>query len=81
MTRRGRPRKSGPREPNGQLQRKTRRDAGTPEIKSLRASYAGDGFKEAARAPEADESGKLFERAFKKLVPPKQRRVRNNDSN
>ena len=43
MTRRGRPRKPGPSEPNGQLQRKARRDTGTREIKSLREWYAGDG--------------------------------------
>ena len=43
MSRRRRPRKPGPREPIGQLQRKTRRDTGTPQIKSLRDWYAGDG--------------------------------------
>ena len=28
-------------------------------------------FKETARALEADESGNLFERVFRKIVPPK----------
>jgi hypothetical protein len=32
-------------------------------------------FKEAARALGADESGEAFERAFKKIVPPKKPRA------
>ncbi len=43
MTRRGRPRKLGPREANGRLQRRRFRDGPTPELKSLRDWYAGDG--------------------------------------
>jgi hypothetical protein len=35
----------------------------TPEAQHKR-------FKEAAREHEADESGKEFDRAFKKIVPP-----------
>ena len=43
MARRGRPRKLGPREANGRLQRRRFRDGPTPELKSLRTWYAGDG--------------------------------------
>ena len=43
MARRGRPRKTGPGEANGQLQRRRFRDGPTPELKSLRDWYAGDG--------------------------------------
>ncbi len=43
MARRGRPRKSGPREANGRPQRHRFRDGPTPELKSLRDWYAGDG--------------------------------------
>ncbi len=43
MARRGRPRKLGPREANGQLRRRRFRDGPTPELKSLREWYAGDG--------------------------------------
>ncbi len=48
MAHRGRPKKSGLREANGQLQRDRARntqprDTGTPELKSLRDWYAGGG--------------------------------------
>ncbi len=43
MARRSRPRKLGPREANGRLQRRRFRDGPTPELKSLRTWYAGDG--------------------------------------
>ena len=43
MTRRGRPRKPGPRQPNGQPRRHTARDAGTTEALMLRQWWVGSG--------------------------------------
>ena len=39
--------------------------------KPKRESAQSRRFKEAARAIGADESGETFERAFRKIVPPK----------
>ena len=43
MARHGRPRKSGPRGPNGQLRHRRRLNRGTQELQALRQWYAGDG--------------------------------------
>lgn len=44
--------------------------AGKPKPK-VKKSEQSQRFKEAARALGADESGEEFERAFKKIIPPK----------
>ena len=45
--------------------------AKTPTIKKAEKPQS-ERFKETARALEVDESGKLFERIFKKIAPPKE---------
>lgn len=42
-----------------------------PKAKKKPDKPQSERFKETARALEADESGNLFERMFKKIVPPK----------
>lgn len=42
------------------------------KAKPLSQKEQSERFKETARKLEADESGKPFERALKKIVPPKQ---------
>jgi len=44
-----------------------------PRPKNSPKLTAKQRFIEAARAAEADETGETFERAFEKIVPPKQK--------
>ncbi len=44
-----------------------------PRPKNYQKLTAKQRFIEAARTVEADETGETFERAFEKLIPPKQK--------
>lgn len=56
---------------------KAGRKKGAPEEKPVKPQ--AERFKEAARQAEADETGNAFERAFRKIVPPRLRTTKRQD--